>query len=110
MWVGGGVEGVVFHIYLSKSTGGVYKHNVFFYPLVQNPSKMSVKERLGFSTKPAAPIEKVRFYSLLTVTDFLLEFLSFQISQMIFVMTFIFLYRCFRRLLASQRLCTILLH
>uniref|UniRef100_H2V4A3 RNA binding motif protein 26 n=1 Tax=Takifugu rubripes TaxID=31033 RepID=H2V4A3_TAKRU len=27
--------------------------------LLQNPSKTSVKERLGFSTKPAAPVEKV---------------------------------------------------
>lgn len=26
---------------------------------MQNPSKTSVKERLGFSTKPAAPVDKV---------------------------------------------------
>lgn len=32
---------------------------LFFNPLVQNPSKASVKERLGFSTKPAAPVDKV---------------------------------------------------
>lgn len=30
-----------------------------FAPLVQNPSKVSVKDRLGFSAKPAAPFEKV---------------------------------------------------
>ncbi|CAF99779.1 unnamed protein product, partial [Tetraodon nigroviridis] len=34
------------------------KH-LFFNPLVQNPSKTSVKERLGFSTKPSAPVDKV---------------------------------------------------
>lgn len=32
---------------------------LFFNPLIQNPSKASVKERLGFSTKPAAPVDKV---------------------------------------------------
>lgn len=33
-----------------------------FAPLVQNPSKVSVKDRLGFSAKPAAPFEKVSDY------------------------------------------------
>lgn len=62
-------------MWLSKSTGGVYNHNVLFNPLVQNPSKMSVKERLGFSAKLTAPVEKVRFYLLLTSSRF-----SFRIS------------------------------
>lgn len=42
----------------------------FFSPMVQNPSKVSVKDRLGFSSKPAASVEKVSVH-------FLLEFLSF---------------------------------
>lgn len=33
---------------------------LFFFLLpLQNPSKVSVKDRLGFSAKPAAPVEKV---------------------------------------------------
>lgn len=52
-----------FCIYLSKSVEGVYKHHVF-PPLAQNPSKVSVKDRLGFSSKPAAPVEKVSVNSL----------------------------------------------
>lgn len=39
----------------------VYLH-VFFPLLVQNSSKVSVKDRLGFSAKPAVPVEKVSLH------------------------------------------------
>ncbi len=72
----GDVECVLFRIYLTKSAESVYKHYVFS-PLVQNPSKVSVKDRLGFTAKPAAAVEKVSARSLFRITHFLSEFLSF---------------------------------
>lgn len=67
--VGGLAEDVFCCVYLSKFAQGLYKHFPPFWPpphtpFVQNPTKLSVKDRLGFCTKPAAPIEKVSLHSV----------------------------------------------
>lgn len=71
--VGGGLENVLFFffcIWLSKSAEEV-QILYFFPPLEQNSSKVSVKDRLGFAAKPAAPVEKV---SVLTVQSYCCSF------------------------------------
>lgn len=50
-----------------------------YFLLLQNPSKVSVKDRLGFSAKPAAPVEKVSIHSLFRITDFRFESALIQI-------------------------------
>lgn len=79
-----------------------------FSLLVQNSSKVSVKDRLGFSAKPAAPVEKV---SVHYVQHYQFLFFSSSLSKCINVMCCNFTppIRCFLHPWASQRLYTILL-
>lgn len=90
-----------FHTYLSRPAWGVDKHRFssFFNPLVQNPSKASVKERLGFSTKPAAPVDKVSS----ALTSLTSKRLSFKNLFFCFAT-----FRCFPHRWALPRLCTTL--
>ena len=50
------------HILVSFQNVGINIIYLFFL-FMKNPSKVSVKERLGFSSKPAAPVEKVTLCS-----------------------------------------------
>lgn len=73
VWVGGGgVEGVVFHIYLSKSTGGVYKHNVFFLPFGAESFQNVSEGAFGFLYQTSSSHWKSKF--LLTVDSYWFSF------------------------------------